>query len=131
MHEDPIDFAALTALAARSSLVTGDCICSKKSLASWENMPIALTEDQLCLLGSLAYADEEQMTLEEYHPDGTYYWSDRAPIAPRYFPYNLCQIWECKTCSRCFLRYEEHGAYHVEKRMRALDVSLLSDVPLR
>ncbi|HXR02827.1 MAG TPA: hypothetical protein VN798_20855, partial [Pseudomonas sp.] len=66
--------------------------------------------------------------LDEYHPQGSSYWSLNAPIAPQFFPYNRCRVWECVTCSRIFLRYAEAGAYHIEQRIRSLDPALIVDV---
>lgn len=125
-----LSLSELTALALRSQTVTQACSCTQKSLAGWESTPISLPDEQLLDIGTLIYAEEEALTLDEYHPDGTYYWSVEAPIAPRYFPYNRCKVGECVICGRCYLRYEESGAYHVERRIRNLDPSLIVDAPL-
>lgn len=125
-----LNLSELTELALRSQTVKQACSCTKKSLAGWESMPIAVPDEQLRDIGTLIYADEEALTLDEYHPDGTHYWSVEAPIAPRYFPYNRCNVGECVFCGRCFLRYAESGAYHVERRIRNLDPALIVDAPL-
>ena len=63
--------------------------------------------------------------MTEYHPDGTRYWSANAPIAVDFFPYNRCEVWACKRCSRAFLRYTEYGGYYIEPRIRLLNPALL------
>ncbi|WP_397452913.1 hypothetical protein [Pseudomonas sp. NA-150] len=124
-----LDLPALTHLAQRSAAVTQPCTCTPKSLAGWEGMPVSLKEAQLREIATLVFADEEESTLDEYHPQGTYYWSLDAPIAPMYFPYNRCGVWECIHCQRCFLRYAEAGAYHLESRIRSLNPALIVDAP--
>lgn len=81
-------------------------------------------------LGMLVNADGNVPTFAEYHPNGTRYWSLDAPIAPRYFPYNRCDVWECTVCRRCILRYTEGGGYFVDRRIRLLDASLMVDAAL-
>lgn len=120
----------LFALAERSHSVRGVCICTKKTLTGWETPPIFLPETLLFDIGTLMYDVEEVLTLIEYHPNDTHYWSLDAPIAPLYFPYNLCKISECSICGRCFLRYTESGAYHIEHRIRSLEPSLIINAPL-
>jgi hypothetical protein len=123
----PIATPDLLALAQRSAAITQPCTCTPKSLAGWENLPVSLKESQLQEIASLVSAEEEDLTLDEYHPYGTSYWSIDAPIAPQFFPYNRCGIWACVLCSRCYLRYAEAGAYHIELRIRGLDPQLVVD----
>ena len=53
------------------------------------------------VLGTLWLAGEEdEPTLEEFHPAGTTYWSAEAPIALAYFPANRSQVWRCRHCGR-------------------------------
>ncbi|MGV8921548.1 MAG: hypothetical protein ACOH2R_27860 [Pseudomonas sp.] len=129
MMHTSLDLPALTLLAQRSAAISQSCTCTPKSLAGWEGMPVSLKETQLREIATLVFADEEESTLDEYHPQDTYYWSVNAPIAPLYFPYNRCGIWECTRCGRCFLRYSEAGAYHLESRIRSLDPALIVDAP--
>jgi hypothetical protein len=68
-------------------------------------------------------------TYDEYHPAGTRYASDDAPIAPRHFPYNRCNVSRCVTCGRLYLRYQEGGGYFIDQRIRALDPALIVDAP--
>ncbi|MFC5473391.1 hypothetical protein [Paraherbaspirillum soli] len=125
-----LDLPELTELAQRSDAVKQACSCAINSLAGWESMPLSLPEEQLREIGTLIHADEEELTFSEHHPDGTRYWSPEAPIAPRYFPYNRCNVWECGICGRCFLRYTECGGYFVDRRIRALNPALIFDAPL-
>jgi hypothetical protein len=66
-------------------------------------------------------------TFAEFHPSGTRYDSPDAPIAPRYYPYNRCNITKCQVCSRYFLRYTEAGGYFVDRRIRLLVSERLID----
>jgi hypothetical protein len=125
-----LDHAALLELALRSQRVSEPCSCTKTSVEGWQTLPLSLPETQLEELGTLAASDGDEPTFSEYHPDGTRYWSADAPIAPRYFPYNRCNAWACRLCSRVYLRYQEGGGYFVDQRIRALRASLLVDAPL-
>jgi hypothetical protein len=124
----PLTFAQLQQYAHRSTTVTQPCTCMSRSFAGWEGLPVSLKESQLKEVGCLIAAEEEDLTLDEYHPSGTSYWSVDAPIAAQFFPYNRCRLWVCVVCNRAYLRYAEAGAYHVEQRIRSLDPALLVDV---
>ncbi|HEY0824291.1 MAG TPA: hypothetical protein VGD76_10925, partial [Ramlibacter sp.] len=86
--------------------------------------------DRLRKVGTLRSPGVEDPTLEEYHPQGSNAWSADAPIAPAYFPYNRCEVWECAACSRPFLRYTEYGGYYVEERIREIRPALVVDAGL-
>lgn len=103
--------------------------CRSLHCAGWEATPSSLDETSLSLLGTLRHLDQDssQATLDEYHPARTSYWSDDAPIAPNYFPYNRCDVWACHSCGRAFLRYTEYGGYYVEQRIRHLNPKLIVD----
>ncbi|MFJ5295945.1 hypothetical protein ACIQAL_05370 [Pseudomonas sp. NPDC088368] len=124
----PLAYAELMRFAQRSHAINQPCTCQSKSFAGWEGLPVSLKESQLRDVGSLIAAEEEDLTLDEYHPANTSYWSPDAPIAPQFFPYNRCKVCECVTCGRVYLRYAEAGAYHIEQRIRSLDPRLLVDV---
>ncbi|MGF6905153.1 hypothetical protein [Paraburkholderia sp. GAS348] len=124
------DYASLMQLAIRSEAVSQACSCMNTPVVGWESMPLSLREGQLRELGTLSCSEEEEAPFDEYHPDGTRYWSADAPIAPRYFPYNRCNVWECIVCGRCFLRYTEGGGYFVDRRIRLINASLIVDAPL-
>jgi hypothetical protein len=101
--------------------------CAALRAPGWEAVPGALDRNQLRRIGTLRPLLPEDPTLEEYHPRGTHAWSADAPIAPAFFPYNRCEVWECVRCGRPFLRYTEYGGYYVEERIRELDGALVVD----
>lgn len=125
-----MNLASLQEMAVRSAAVKDACNCTMKSLTGWEGWPASLREDQFRKVGSLIKEAKEDSTIDEYHPNGTSFWSLDAPIAPLYYPYNRCDVWECLKCSRLYLRYNDDGAYHSESRIRALDPGLIVDSAL-
>lgn len=124
----PLTYAQLLQFAHRSNAITQSCSCKPKAFVGWEGLPAWIKEGRLREVGSLIAAEEEDLTLDEYHPAGTSYWSSDAPVAPQFFPYNRCKVCECVDCNRVYLRYAEAGAYHIEQRIRSLDPTLMVDV---
>lgn len=122
-----LDFAALLALAVASAQVARDCHCHAISLAAWESLPPLLELEQFEVVGTLLENPFDEATFAEYHPRQTRYTSADAPIAPRYFPYNRCDVARCRLCGRCYLRYNEAGGYFTDPRIRALQSELLVD----
>jgi hypothetical protein len=90
---------------------------------------VALSVSSLRRVGTLRRAGDEEATLAEHHPAGTNAWSPDAPIALAFFPYNRCDIWECISCARSFLRYTEYGGYYEDERIRALNPDLIDGTP--
>lgn len=127
--DSPLDYPALVALAQQSDAVTAPCACVRSLSAAWESQPVSFPEDQLREVGTLRVSEDEP-PFDEYHPARTQFWSPEAPIAPRYFPYNRCDVWACAVCGRHFLRYVEGGGYFVDRRIRKLAAALLVDAPL-
>ncbi len=125
-----LNFQQLEDLASRSDVVQAPCECSKSSLAGWASLPVSFPEDRLQRVGTLIQGNVDEAAFSEFLPNGTGYWSEDAPIAPRYFPYNRCDVWECTACRRGFLRYTEGGGYFFDQRIRALSRALLVDMPL-
>lgn len=126
-----LDAAALIELARRAEQTApGPCTCTRTPLDGWQSQPLSLDERQLEQIGTLVSGDEAEPTFAEHLPGGARYWSEDAPIAPRYFPYNRCGVWQCSLCARLYLRYTEGGGYFVDQRIRALRASLIEDVPL-
>lgn len=122
-----LDGDELRRIAAQARADSG-CACARLRCAGWEALPASFDESALQCLGSLAPAgDHGEATLEEYHPDGTHFWSPDAPIALGHFPYNRCELWQCTNCRRAFLRYTEYGGYYVERRIRELRAALIVD----
>ena len=124
-----IDFETLVRLAAASAAVTMPCSCNKESLAAWRALPLALEADRLEEVGFLFDDPYDEPTFAEYHPAGTRYESEAAPIAIRFYPYNRCAVVRCLDCRRHYLRYNEAGGYFTEIRIRALQAGLLVDAP--
>jgi hypothetical protein len=100
--------------------------CAAVRAPGWESLPGSLDRDQLRRVATLRRPEVEDPTLEEYHPVGTHGWSPAAPIAPAFFPYNRCDVWQCVQCGRAFLRYTEFGGYYVEERIRELRADLVA-----
>jgi hypothetical protein len=125
-----IDFPGLMALAAGSAAVSAKCSCNSVPLLAWQSLPTSLDLEQLVEVGTLVEDPYDDPTFKEYHPKGTRYESEDAPIAPRYYPANLSQVLRCQVCGRHYLRYNEAGGYFTELRMRALRPELLVDAAL-
>jgi hypothetical protein len=125
-----IDFETLVRLAEASAAVTMTCSCNKVSLAAWQALPLTLEAERLEEVGFLFDDPYDEPTFAEYHPAGTRYESDRAPIAMRHYPYNHCAVVRCVNCHRHYLRYNEAGGYFTEIRIRALQPELIVDTPL-
>jgi hypothetical protein len=100
--------------------------CAVVRAPGWESMPASLERARLRRIATLRRPEVEDPTLEEYHPGGTHAWSSDAPIAPAYFPYNRCDVWQCVQCGRGFLRYTEYGGYYVDERIRELRPELVA-----
>lgn len=125
-----IDFTALTQLAQTSGAVGVPCSCSQASLAAWQALPMTLELECFEDVGTLMDDPYDEPTFVEFHPNGTRYDSEDAPIAPRYFPYNRCTVARCTNCGRHYLRYNEAGGYFTELRIRALHADVLVDAAL-
>lgn len=123
-------FSELAALANASAQINAACACSALTLRSWESVPLALADADFVDVGTLLEDPFIEPTFLEFHPAGTRYESADAPIAPRYFPYNRCNVSKCRRCGRVFLRYTEAGGYFVDRRIRALSPDLLVDARL-
>jgi len=96
-------------------------VCAALVCLGWESMPGGFDASALERVGTLRNTADEDPTVAEYHPNGTNSWSADAPIAPDYFPYNRCDVWNCRACGRPFLRYTEYGGYYVDERIRELN----------
>jgi hypothetical protein len=103
--------------------------CGALVCTGWESMPGSFERARLSRIGTLRPEDLEEPTLREHHPHGTHGWSAQAPIAPSYFPYNRCDVWQCKACPRVYLCYTEYGGYYEDERVRALDPALVDATP--
>jgi len=125
-----IDVESLTRLAQASAAVTTACTCNKIPLTAWSALPFTLNLNGFEEVGALFDDAYDEPTFAEFHPAGTRYESDNAPIALNFYPYNRCTVTRCLECGRCYLRYNEAGGYFTELRIRALRPDLIVDVPL-
>jgi hypothetical protein len=129
------DFLTAAALIERAQAAENQstgviCDCTKTPLDGWQSQPLSLDETSLVKVGTLMREDDPEPTYAEYPPGASPYWSADAPIAPRYFPYNRCDVWACTKCARLYLRYTEGGGYFVDKRIREVKARLIVDAPL-
>jgi len=122
-----IAFESLMRLALASASVTRPCSCNKESLAAWRALPLSLEPDRFVEVGTLFDDPYDEPTFAEFHPAGTRYDSDAAPIAAAFYPYNRCTVARCLDCGRHYLRYNEAGGYFTELRIRALLPELIVD----
>lgn len=129
-NDSYIPFDVLQTLARRTDTITAECGCSAPALDAWTSVPISFPEQQLTAIGTLVRDIYSEPTFEEFHPETTNIWSADAPIAPLYYPYNRCAIWECSSCRRVYLRYVEGGGYFVDSRIRRLKSNVLVDAPI-
>jgi len=125
-----IAFAELMQLAQASAAITTPCSCIAVSLSAWQAQPLTLDLERFEDIATLMIDPYDEPTFAEYHPAGTRAYSDDAPIAPRFYPYNRCTVARCTQCNRLYLRYNEAGGYFTELRIRALQPALLVDAPL-
>lgn len=108
----------------------GECAqCGALVCPGWESLPASFERTRLRRVGTLRPDGDEEPTLQEHHPRGTHGWSADAPIAPAFFPYNRCELWQCPACARAYLRYTEYGGYYQDERVRRLDPALVDATP--
>ena len=122
-----IEFETLASLAQASGAVTAPCSCNEVSVSAWRAIPMSMRPERLEEVGFLFDDPYDEPTFAEFHPAGTHYDSDTAPIAPKFYPYNRCALARCLDCGRHYLRYNEAGGYFTELRIRALQPELLVD----
>lgn len=122
-HLEP---AEIVALATSTASVAMPCECARRSYAGWESLSSTFPEDLLDCVGKVSAALDGELRVEEYHPERTNLWSEDAPIALNYYPANRCEVWQCRHCQRCYLRYTEFGGYYVDRRMRQLQPALIT-----
>lgn len=121
----PLNAAQLLELAKTNQSGQTCTSCASLICLGWESLPSVFNPDSLELVGTLRDETAEE-TWDEFHPQGTQIWSENAPIAPRFHPYNKCNIYRCKHCTRLFLRYTEYGGYYVDERIRELKANLIA-----
>ncbi|MBB3225206.1 hypothetical protein [Pseudoduganella umbonata] len=124
-----IAFDTLMRLAQASAAVTVPCTCNIVPVAAWSALPMTLELNRFEETGVLFDDPYDEPTFAEFHPAGTRYDSDTAPIALNFYPYNRCAVARCLDCGRHYLRYNEAGGYFTELRIRALQPELIVDTP--
>jgi hypothetical protein len=123
-----IDVETLRAIAQPSNECKGGCDCSVGDCPSWEAVPgHRWPREVMQKLGTLRQSFDVEPGFEEFHLNGSRYESEHAPIAPRSFPYNRCEVYRCEDCCRVLLKYTEAGGYYVEDRVRELLAGLIVD----
>lgn len=120
----PLNAKQLLSLAQTVQTHEGCTTCAPLICPGWESVPSVFNSDSLKLVGTLRQDGAEE-TWDEFHPKGTQIWSADAPIAINFHPYNKCNIYQCKNCTRLFLRYTEYGGYYVDERIRELRAELI------
>lgn len=109
-------------LASQAQAKCPDCLhCN---CVSWEPMPTGFEKNNYPAIGSLEYEGSDQIW-EEFHSENTYLWSENAPIATKYFPYNRCSVLQCHRCKTIYLTYTEYGGYYIEPRIRHVPPDLI------
>ncbi len=104
------------------------CVCSVGACQGWTSVAEERwPADRMTPVATLRDPQVNEPTFEEWHPHGTRYDAPDAPVAPRHFPYNRCDLWHCRQCQRHLLRYTEFGGYYVDPRVRVLDPALIAD----
>jgi hypothetical protein len=110
------------------------CTCALKHCLGWESVsddrwPANHLQSKGTLREPMLDGQTEP-SFEEFHPDGTRYDSPQAPVAPKHFPYNRCDVFACQKCGCGVLKYTEYGGYYVDNRVRLFNPELLVDVSL-
>ena len=102
------------------------CSCALGACKGWESFTEdRWPKDQMRALGTLRDPDIYEPTAAEFHPQGTRYASPEAPIAVKFFPCNVSDVFACGTCKRVVMRYTEFGGYYVDHRVREVDAALV------
>lgn len=99
-------------------------VCGSVRSQGWESVPGTFPLDSLKPLGTLRI-EEAPECWDEFHPNGTNFWSTDAPISIAHHPYNKCDIYACGDCGRKYLRYTEYGGYYLDERIRTLSKHLI------
>jgi hypothetical protein len=98
--------------------------CTSHDFSCWETILSTFDRDSLKIVGTLKHPEVEEIW-DEYHPNGTTIWSENAPIAVNFHPYNRCTVHQCPECSTVYLRYTEYGGYYVDERIRMVKPELI------
>jgi hypothetical protein len=129
-HRPFLNTDALAALARQSRDHPPCAACAARDYSAWESVHAGFDAARLQVVGTLRQEGDEEPTFAEHHPHATHGSSADAPIAPAFFPYNRCEVWQCRVCGHAFLRYTEYGGYYQDPRIRSLNPGLIDDAAL-
>ena len=111
-------------IANSPSAAEGCTECSLLSSPGWKSKPGYFDLSKLLIVGTLRI-EGAQESWDEYHPDGTSFWSEDAPISTQHHPYNRSDVLECGCCKKKFLHYTEYGGYYLDERIRELNAHFI------
>lgn len=100
--------------------------CQKANFKGWESFTKEM-ESKLQILGEFENSETciSKNGYNEYHPNGTNYWSKDAPIALAFYPYHESQVRTCSACNAVFLTYAEYSGHAPQNRCRWVQPELL------
>ncbi|WP_159460891.1 hypothetical protein [Polynucleobacter kasalickyi] len=99
-------------------------VCESVECASWETRPSNFMAKNYEILGTCQFDGSENIW-DEYHPQQTTIWSNKAPIALKHYPYNRADVLRCAHCQKVYLTYTEFGGYYVDQRIRLVNPDLI------
>jgi len=101
--------------------------CTKELYVSWGNISKEM-DQALDVIGIFQNSDYyiEKNGYTEFHPEGTNYWSENAPIAIAYYPYHESKIRVCKKCSTVFLNYTDYAGHAPQNRIRQVRKDIIA-----
>lgn len=125
---EKFDAMKLAALVGKESPSDSCEICTKEKFKSWSDTTRDLGGN-IKAIAEFEHAEEDikKNGYDEFHPNGTNYWSSDAPIAIHFYPYNDCTINTCIACNAVFLRYIEYAGHTRQHRIRYVDKDLIVD----
>ena len=110
-------------LSSATTQAVCDC-CSGFECASWETRPASFVAKNYEIVGTCQFDGSENIW-DEHHPEQTTIWSNNAPIALQYYPYNRADVLRCTHCQKVYLTYTEFGGYYVDQRIRLVNRDLI------
>lgn len=81
------------------------------------------------LIGNLRDDKIKTLNYIEFNDRDGEYWSPKSKIAINFYPYHVCDVYECKECKRLFLVYTEHAGHSPDQRIRNVKKELIVEEP--
>lgn len=81
------------------------------------------------LIGSLRDEKIKNLTYLEFNNRFGEYWNPETKIATNFYPYHVCDVYECKECKRLFLVYTEYSGHGPQQRIRNVKSELIVEEP--